>query len=88
MIINVVLMIFACMAGCLTINYARERKINTVFSRSILLMGVFATTICLSYSIMGLSLNFSIAKIARIVGILTIDCFLISELLKSENSQL
>lgn len=81
MIINVVLMIFACMAGCLTINYARERKINTVFSRSILLMGVFATTICLSYSIMGLSLNFSIAKIARIVGILTIDCFLISEVL-------
>ena len=81
MIINVVLMILACIALYLTLRFAGERKNYSLYAKSMLAMGFSTFAICFSYSVMGISLQFNISRIARIVGIFMIDCFLIAELL-------
>ena len=81
MIINIILMILACIALYLTVRFAGERKTFSLYAKSMLTMGISAFVICFAYSVMGISLQFNISRIARIAGIFMIDCFLIAEVL-------
>ena len=81
MIIDVIVMILACIALYLTVRFAGERKTFSLYAKSMLTMGISAFVICFAYSVMGISLQFNISRIARIAGIFMIDCFLIAEVL-------
>ncbi len=77
---NYALLIFGTIAGVMGVSfYLRNNSSAGSIRRYILFYGLFSALWCLSYAILGVMQDLSLCPYIRIIGLISINCFLMNE---------
>lgn len=80
MFLNELLIIFASIALFLIKDMSRPDRLKSKSSKYIYMMGVFVFIWTLGYGVMGITVDFNLAQIFRVFGLVGIEGFLMTEL--------
>lgn len=80
MLTNSLLIILASITLFILIDYIKEEDLNTRAKRYTLVLGIFVFLWIVGYALMGVTDNFLMAKIYRIIGLAGLNGFIVSEL--------